>query len=90
MLPRSSTFEILRALGLIDLVTTGGFTDTRTSQYPKQDRYADYLLVSPNVKVVDFEVVAEPEVSIGLSCLRPLSRHNRLRPANIIVPSHWR
>ncbi|MGK6313845.1 endonuclease/exonuclease/phosphatase family protein [Neorhizobium sp. DT-125] len=63
LLPDSETFAILGELGLTDLVTTRGFTDTRTSWYPKQGRYADYLLVTPEVKVERFDVVAEPEVS---------------------------
>ena len=63
LLPDSETFSILGELGLVDLVTTRGFTDTRTSLYPKEGRYADYLLVTPDVDVVRFDVVAEPEVS---------------------------
>ena len=63
LLPDSETFAILRSFGLIDLVTTRGFTDTRTSWYPKEGRYADYLLVTPDVKVEKFDVVADPEVS---------------------------
>lgn len=63
LLPGSKAFEALGAIGLIDLVTTRGFADTRTSHYKKSERYADYLLVTPNVEVIDFEVVAAPEVS---------------------------
>jgi endonuclease/exonuclease/phosphatase family metal-dependent hydrolase len=63
LLPDSETFAILGRLGLTDLVTTRGFTDTRTSWYPKDGRYADYLLVTPDVKVEHFDAVAEPEVS---------------------------
>jgi endonuclease/exonuclease/phosphatase family metal-dependent hydrolase len=63
LLPDSETFAILRSFGLIDLVTTRGFTDTRTSWYPKEGRYADYLLVTPDVKVENFDVAADPEVS---------------------------
>jgi endonuclease/exonuclease/phosphatase family metal-dependent hydrolase len=63
LLPGSETFAILGKLGLTDLVTTRGFTNTRTSWYPKDGRYADYLLVTPDVKVESFDVVAEPEVS---------------------------
>ncbi len=63
LLPGSETFAILGRLGLTDLVTTRGFTDTRTSWYPKDGRYADYLLVTPEVKVERFDVVAQPEVS---------------------------
>lgn len=63
LLPGSETFSILAELGLSDLVTAGGFTDTRTSFYAKDNRYADYLLVTPNVDIRQFEVVAMPEVS---------------------------
>ena len=63
LLPDSRTFEVLAAAGLTDLVTTRGFTDTRTRLYEKPQRYADYLLVSPEVTVVDFDVPAEPVVS---------------------------
>lgn len=63
LLPGSETFAILGALGLGDLVTGRGFTDTRTSYYAKDNRYADYLLVTPNVDVRRFEVIATPEVS---------------------------
>ena len=63
VLPDSRLFDALGVLGLVDLVTTGGFDDTRTSYYTKAGRYADYMLVSPDVAVVSFEVVKAPEVS---------------------------
>jgi len=63
LLPDSETFTILGALGLTDLVTLQGFTDTRTSFYRKASRFADYLLVTPNIEVRRFEVVEAPEVS---------------------------
>jgi endonuclease/exonuclease/phosphatase family metal-dependent hydrolase len=63
LLPESATFAALATIGLADLVTTRGHTDTRTSLYGKSQRYADYLLVSEDVKVIDFAVPATPEVS---------------------------
>ncbi|RST87359.1 endonuclease/exonuclease/phosphatase family protein [Aquibium carbonis] len=63
LLPDSETFATLAALGLTELVTTRGFTDTRTSFYEKDGRFADYLLVTRDVEVRRFEVVAAPEVS---------------------------
>ncbi|GAA3064496.1 endonuclease/exonuclease/phosphatase family protein [Rhizobium viscosum] len=63
VLPDSITFEKLGRLGLNDLVTGRGFTDTRTSLYPKDGRFADYMLVTPEVVVERFEVVEQPEVS---------------------------
>lgn len=63
VLPDSETFAVLKELNLVELVTTDGFTDTRTSYYTKQSRYADYMLVNPAVKVDRFDVVKQPEVS---------------------------
>lgn len=63
VLPGSATFDALRSIGLIDLVTTRGIKDTRTSHYRKQERYADYILVTPNIDVISFEAVKSPEVS---------------------------
>lgn len=63
VLPASVTFTKLSELGLNDLVTGHGHTDTRTSHYEKPGRYADYMLVNDAVEVVSFDVVGEPEVS---------------------------
>lgn len=63
LLPDSETFEKLGGLGLTDLVTSRGHSDTRTSHYKKPGRYADYMLVNAAVNIVSFDVVAEPEVS---------------------------
>jgi endonuclease/exonuclease/phosphatase (EEP) superfamily protein YafD len=63
VLPDSATFTVLSQLGLTDLVTSRGFTDTRTSYYAKGGRFADYMLVTPSVDVINFDVVTEPEVS---------------------------
>ena len=63
VLPDSSLLEVLAQQGLRDLVTAGEVQDTRTSFYGKPMRSADYLLVSAEVQVLDFEVVTSPEVS---------------------------
>ncbi|QBY01449.1 endonuclease/exonuclease/phosphatase family protein [Rhodophyticola sp. CCM32] len=63
LLPDSASFAEFAALGLTDLVTTRGFTDTRTSLYPKPQRFADYLLVTPEVRVAEFDLPALPEMS---------------------------
>ena len=63
VLPDSRMLSTLRDIGLTELVTSRGFTDTRTSHYPKTPRYADYMMVNGNVEVCGFEVVGEPEVS---------------------------
>jgi len=61
--PDSATIEFLRAMGLTELVTTGGHTSTRTSHYRKRERYADYMFVNYPRFVQDFQVVNDPEVS---------------------------
>ncbi|NJO75917.1 MAG: endonuclease/exonuclease/phosphatase family protein [Leptolyngbyaceae cyanobacterium RM1_406_9] len=61
--PDSETFDVLKKLDLTDLVTSRGFTDTRTSHYKKPGRFADYMLVNTFVEVVSFQVVEQPEVS---------------------------
>lgn len=63
ILPGSEIFSILAELGLRDLVIGGGFMDTRTSHYRKAERYADYMLATPDVRVARFNVVRVPEVS---------------------------
>lgn len=60
LLPDSETFTVLADVGLTDLV---GWADTRTSRYVKPVRHASYLLVSHPQRVVEFDVVAEPEIS---------------------------
>lgn len=63
VLPASATLQTLRQIGLTDLVTSRGHSDTRTSLYRKTGRFADYMLVSREVVVRRFDVVTEPEVS---------------------------
>ncbi|MBB6465894.1 endonuclease/exonuclease/phosphatase family metal-dependent hydrolase [Aminobacter lissarensis] len=63
VLPESRMLAALRDIGLTELVMTRGFIDTRTSYYSKTPRFADYMLVSDNVGVRRFEVVAAPQVS---------------------------
>jgi endonuclease/exonuclease/phosphatase family metal-dependent hydrolase len=61
--PGSATFSLLAELGLSELVTTRGFSSTRTSHYKKPGRFADYMFVNATVNILGFDVVAEPEVS---------------------------
>lgn len=61
--PESETLAILKGTGLTELVTTRGFTGTRTAHYKKPGQFADYMLVSPEDAVKRFEVVYDPEVS---------------------------
>ncbi|MEM7488868.1 MAG: endonuclease/exonuclease/phosphatase family protein [Pseudomonadota bacterium] len=61
--PGSETFDILGALGLSDLVTGRGFAGTRTAEYAKPGRFADYMLVTPGTPVGAFDLVRDPVVS---------------------------
>ncbi len=63
VLPDDPMFDDLAAIGLQDLVTRRGFTDTRTSLYAKPQRFADYMAVSPALRLTGFDVPAHPEVS---------------------------
>lgn len=61
--PDSQTFDILGTLGVMDLVTARGFDGTRTTHYTKPQRFADYMLVSPDLHDAQFDVIRAPEVS---------------------------
>lgn len=61
--PDSQTFDILRQVGLDDLVVASGRTGTRTSHYRKSGRFADFMLVNDAVEAKRFEIVVDPEVS---------------------------
>ncbi|MCV9996762.1 endonuclease/exonuclease/phosphatase family protein [Pararhizobium sp. YC-54] len=63
VLPENRMFAALAGLGLTDLITSRGHADTRTSYYEKPGRFADYMLATPDVEVLRFDAVAEPEVS---------------------------
>lgn len=63
VLPDSETLALLRAAGLIDLISLHGITDTRTDLYTKAQRFADYMLVTPDLCNARFEVPATPAVS---------------------------
>lgn len=63
LLPDSACFADLSRLGLINLIAHHGITDTRTQPYKKTQRFADYMLVSPDLTGAGFSVPAEPVVS---------------------------
>ena len=69
VVPESQTFDALAGLGLRDLVTGCGFTDTRSSHYHKPTRYADYMLINDLTVPRSFDVIADPEVSDHLPLL---------------------
>ena len=75
VLPGSATLRALAGLGLTDLVTGRGHTDTRTSHYRKTPRFADYMLVSDTAAVRRFDAVAQPEVSDHRALLLDFDAH---------------
>ncbi|MDQ6433037.1 endonuclease/exonuclease/phosphatase family protein [Mesorhizobium sp. LHD-90] len=63
VLPGGGIFRVLGQFGLTDLVTSRGFSGTRTSLYRKPERFADYMFVTPDIRVLSFDVIRQPEVS---------------------------
>lgn len=45
--------------GMRNLVKEYGVQSTRNSHYPKEEKFADYILVSPEVEVKDFKVLPD-------------------------------
>jgi endonuclease/exonuclease/phosphatase family metal-dependent hydrolase len=60
--PDTESMEIIESVGLRNLVIEHGVTDTRTKFYKKEERFADYILVSRGIQVNDFKVLPD-EVS---------------------------
>lgn len=61
--PDTESLKMLeRDLNLRNLISDYNITSTRTSLYPKEEKFADYMLVSPGIKVKDFKVLPD-EVS---------------------------
>lgn len=62
LIPDGKSMKILEQ-GMINLISKFNITSTRSSFYTKSTiRLADYMLVSPDIKVVDFKVLQD-EVS---------------------------
>ncbi len=62
LLPDTQSLKMFEEFGLRNLIKEYGITSTRTSFYKPEVRYADYVFVSPGVKVNDFRVLPD-EVS---------------------------
>jgi endonuclease/exonuclease/phosphatase family metal-dependent hydrolase len=57
--PQSESLKILEDVGLKNLISEYGITSTRSSFYPKPEKYADYILTSKGVHDSDFEVLPD-------------------------------
>lgn len=62
LLPDTESVKIIESAGLRNLIKDFGITSTRTSFYKKPEKFADYVFVSQNIKVNNFEVLPD-EVS---------------------------
>ncbi|MGB4076422.1 MAG: endonuclease/exonuclease/phosphatase family protein [Minisyncoccia bacterium] len=59
LLPDTKSMGILEDIPLRNLTREYGITSTRSARYNKGPRYADYVLVSSDVTVRDFEVLGD-------------------------------
>ncbi|MFA9289170.1 MAG: endonuclease/exonuclease/phosphatase family protein [Weeksellaceae bacterium] len=58
LLPTTESMKILEA-GNRNLITEYNIESTRTEHYKREEKHADYILVSPEVNVIDFGLVEE-------------------------------
>ena len=56
--PDTESMQIIQE-GMTNLIEQHGITSTRTSFYPKEEKFADYVLTSPDVAVRHFEVLQD-------------------------------
>lgn len=59
LLPDTESIKIIEDLGMINLVKENKVISTRTELYKKPLRFADYIFVSPEIKVNDFKVLPD-------------------------------
>ena len=62
LLPDTQSIKLFESAGLINLIKEHGIKSTRTSLYTKAEKFADYVFVTPDIKVKDFKVLPD-EVS---------------------------
>lgn len=57
--PETESLKMLDE-NMINLIKTHGVTSTRSHNYTKEEKFADYILVSSDIKVKEFKVMQEP------------------------------
>lgn len=62
LLPDTESLKKFEEFGLRNLVREYNIRSTRTKFYDKEHKFADYIFVSKDIKVVDFKVMSD-EVS---------------------------
>lgn len=58
LLPETESIKILEK-GMKNLIKDSGVVSTRSSLYPKEVKFADYILISPDINVKDFKVLQD-------------------------------
>lgn len=58
----TESLAMLERTGLKNLIKDYGITSTRTSHYPKPEKFADYVFITPDIQLNDFRVLPD-EVS---------------------------
>lgn len=58
--PETKSLQMIEEeLGCVDLIKEYKITSTRTSLYPKPNKFADYVFVSKGIETVDFKVLPD-------------------------------
>lgn len=59
LLPDTESIKMLEQAGMRNLIKECNILSTRTELYKKELRFADYIFVSPEIKVSDFKVLPD-------------------------------
>lgn len=59
LLPHTESMKMLEEFGLRNLIKEYAISSTRTHLYDKTDQFADYVLVSGDIEILDFRVLCD-------------------------------
>jgi endonuclease/exonuclease/phosphatase family metal-dependent hydrolase len=59
LMPDTESIHMIEKSGMRNLIVEHGITSTRTELYKKELRMADYIFVSPEIKVINFRVLSD-------------------------------
>jgi exonuclease III len=57
--PTTQSINLLEAHGMRNLIKEYGYTSTRTPLYEKEGKFADYVFVSGDLRMIDFSVLPD-------------------------------
>lgn len=66
LMPENKSLKMIEDMGMKNLIKEFGVTSTRSSHYKKPEKFADYTLVSRDIKVNQFKVLPD-EISDHLA-----------------------